>query len=356
MSPASEAGPPQAPGRSPELAAHLAAETDRLRGCWMRHSPEMLRDYLVTGQQDPRTNLQSVLIRHFLIEQVLGPGWAGLRREELRFAAVMSWLRTWVEAGAGPEELAGLEHALQKGADNAEGTPIPFFVRQAFAGLPQVVDGLTVPNYLAQALQAARLGLDSLPTDQAVLNVFMGLWRQALAREDRPRCRVLEAGCGSANDFRFIAACGLSRFLDYTGLDLCATNIANARALCAEGRFEVGNLLALGYSDQAFDCAWLQDVLEHLSAEALEVALGQLCRVTRQALCLGFFQMYEGPEHLVRPVGDYHLNRLSLPRVRGVLARHGARPHAIHIRTLLHRLLGWEDGYWDTAYTLVVRF
>lgn len=321
----------------------------------MRHSPELLRDYLVRGEQDPRTNVQSILIRHFLIQQVLGPRWAALRQEEFRFAAVMTWLRMWLEAGAGAEEVAALEHALQQGADNAEGTPIPVFVRQTSAGLPRVVEGLTLPNYLAQALQALRLAPDRLHLDQAALNVFMNLWRQALANEHPPRCAVLEAGCGSANDFRFIAACGLSRLLDYTGLDLCDTNIANARALCPEGRFEVGNLLALSYPDKAFDCAWVQDVLEHLSPEALEVAVRELCRVSRRALCLGFFQMHEGPDHVVRPVGHYHINTLSLPRMRALLARHGARTQAIHIRTLLTRLFGWEDGYWDTAYTLLVQ-
>lgn len=228
-------------------------------------------------------------------------------------------------------------------------------MRQTFAGLPRAADGLTVPNYLAQALEAARQIPGSLQLDEAALNVFMNLWRQALAKEHPHRCKVLEAGCGSANDFRFIVAGGLSRLLDYTGLDLCETNIANARALCAEGRFDVGNLLALNSPNKAFDCAWVQDVLEHLSPEALEVALEQLCRVSRRALCLGLFQTHEGPDHILRSVGDDYTNTLSLPRVRALLAQHGAQAQAIHIRTLLKHLFGWEDGYWGTAYTLLVQ-
>jgi hypothetical protein len=54
--------------RGARLPKHLIEETARLRSSWARHSPEMLRNYLVAGVQDPRTNLQSVLLRHFLIE------------------------------------------------------------------------------------------------------------------------------------------------------------------------------------------------------------------------------------------------------------------------------------------------
>ena len=340
--------------RGARLPRHLIEETARLRSSWARHSPEMLRNYLVAGVQDPRTNLQSVLLRHFLIEGLLGDHCAALRHAEVRFAAVLTWLRQVLETRPEPEELAVLRHALKVGADNAEGTPIPAFVRQAFARLPGVVDGLEVPNYLAQALESALRQPGCTQPDEGSLNVFMMLWQQALASLPPHRLSVLEAGCGSANDFRFMVASGLARWLDYTGIDLCENNIATAQALCPEGRFRMGNLLAIDYPDKSFDFGLVQDVLEHLSLEALEVAVSELCRVVRRGLCLGFFQMYEGTEHIVRRVDAYHVNTLSLPRVRALLDRWGGRVQAIHIRTWLAHQFDWADAYWDTAYTLMV--
>ena len=47
---------------------------------------------LVQGVEDPRINVQSILTRHFLIEQLFGNRFAEVTEAELRFAVVMNWL------------------------------------------------------------------------------------------------------------------------------------------------------------------------------------------------------------------------------------------------------------------------
>src|SRR5262245_31617782 len=64
----------------------LLQETDDLRYAWASKSPEKLRSYLVSGIQDPRSNMQSILTRHFFIRQLLGSQFEPLQEQELRHA------------------------------------------------------------------------------------------------------------------------------------------------------------------------------------------------------------------------------------------------------------------------------
>src|SRR4051812_24408489 len=56
----------------------LRTETVNLTKSWMQHDREMLRDYLVTGVEDPRINVQSILSRHFLNVALFGKRFEGL--------------------------------------------------------------------------------------------------------------------------------------------------------------------------------------------------------------------------------------------------------------------------------------
>jgi hypothetical protein len=322
----------------------------------MRHSAARLRDYRVADIHDPRLNVQSIQARHFLLEALFGDRFVGLREQELRFALVAGWWLDLLKSAPDAEQLDAVGHALKHQADNAEGLPIPPHVRRAFADLPCAIEGAAVPNYLGQFLHSARSDQGRGKADDATLDLFLALWREVLGRECPPRVSVVEAACGSANDYRAWEACGLARLVDYTGFDLCEKNVANARAMFPQARFQVGNVFELAYPDKSFDLCVAQDLLEHLSLAGLERAVAELCRVTRRALCLGFFQMHEGPEHVVRPVDEYHFNTLSLPQVRALFARHGGTAQAIHVNTFLTHCFACVDGYYDTAYTLIVRF
>jgi hypothetical protein len=334
----------------------LTVETECLTRSWMRHSEEMLRDYLVADIHDPRINLQSIQGRHSIIEALFGDRFAGLQEEEIRFAAVMAWLRQLAGEAGDPEQVAAVRHALNRGADDAEGLPIPRHVLQAYARLPQTADGQSVPNYIAEFLRRGEATAEGSNPNATGPDTFLHLWRCALRQEAPQHLQVLEPACGSANDYRSFEWCGLARLIDYTGFDLCEKNVANARAMFPSARFELGNLFETPYADKSFDCGVVHDLLEHFSVAALEVAVQELCRVIRQTICVGFFQMHEGEDHVVRPVDEYHFNTLSLPRVRELFARHGGEVQAIHLNTFLARRFGCENGYYDSAYTLRVRF
>jgi ubiquinone/menaquinone biosynthesis C-methylase UbiE len=333
----------------------LQRETGALRRSWERHDAAFLRDYLVAGVEDPRINLSSILLRHFLLGLRAGEGFAGLREQELKFAAALNWLLAMQSELADAEGRATLRYGLERDLENVEGLVIPKFLRALWRTLPAAADGVDIPNYLFAPLAAVPPVGGLLATPLA--GTFTGLWQAALrvGPGPQPLPTVLELACGSANDFRALAACGLDRWLDYTGVDLSPKNIANARAQFPAARFAEGNALALEAGDRAYDAVVAQDLFEHLSPDALPVALAECGRVARHAVCLGCFSMAELPEHIIRPTEDYHWNTLSLDRVVATFARQGFAARVIHHDTLLRWLLGDAATHNPDAYTLVFR-
>ena len=313
----------------------------------------MLRTYLVADVQDPRINVQSLLTRHFLIFALSGRH-SPMADAELRFAACLNWILRFATDNPEPDALAAVRYALACGADNAEGVDLPHYLRQTFRLLPAATENLTVPHYIDAALERTRFeaGRPRLPAD--VLDTFMTLWRALLPSDASSPCRVLEPACGSANDYRFLKACGLADRLDYVGFDLCDRNVRNARALFPDTRFDVGNVFEIAAPDRAYDCAYVHDLFEHLSPEGIGAAAKELCRVTRRSLCLHFFSMDEIAEHLVRPVAEYHWNTLSLNRMLDLFTAEGFSGQALHIGTFLRRRLGCEHTHNPHAYTLIL--
>ncbi len=303
----------------------------------------MLRDYLASGVQDPWLNPQSMQARHFLAERVLGRGVAGWAAREARFAAGIRWLWDGGRRDGDGDWFAAVGHALNRGADDAEGTEIPRYVRDDFAALPCEVDGVTVPNHARRACEAGLAG----GTFEEARSWFAPVWKAALEGLPPAGLSVLEPACGSANDFRVWDAFGLARHVDYVGFDLCERNVANARSLFPGARFEVGNAYEIAQGDGSFDAVIVHDLFEHLSEEGLEVAMGEVTRVARGALFLGFFQMHEEDEHLIRPVEDYHINRLSLGRVRAFLEARGFRTQAVHVDSWLREELGGREPFYE---------
>jgi SAM-dependent methyltransferase len=174
-------------------------------------------------------------------------------------------------------------------------------------------------------------------------------------REAAPSPTVLEAACGSANDYRRLDSCGIAPLIDYSGFDLCEKNIANARALFPKARFQTGNVFSIDAVEKSFDLLFLHDLLEHLSVQGIEVAVREVCRVTRQAMCVGFFQMHEFPEHRVRPFEDYHWNTLSMERMRNLFRQQGFEAQVIHVSTFLRQQWGCDYTHNPNAYTFILR-
>lgn len=317
-------------------------ETANLKKTWMQYDASMLRDYLVADVEDPRLNIQSILSRHFLLEQLgVAEKFATLREQEFRFAIFANWLLRLTKKHFDDESKAELLFALQKNADNFEGTPIPPSITQSFKQLKTV----GIPNYIETALT----------TTTSVSDTFQHLWNKTLATESFPKISVFEPACGSANDYRFLETFGLARFLDYTGFDLCQKNIENALQMFPSIRFELGNAIDLNLADKSIDCCFIHDLFEHLSIEAMEQSLAETCRVTRSAIALNFFSMHESQDHIIRPVDDYHWNSLSHDKIRALLSSHGFETQSIHIATFLQSCFSHSETHNPNAYTLIAR-
>jgi ubiquinone/menaquinone biosynthesis C-methylase UbiE len=333
---------------------NLKLESEKLARSWMQYEAAKLRDYLVAGVEDPRINLQSILSRHFLVRFLFGEKYRGLMDNECRFAAVMNWLAV-LKSSSDPEELDALYYALKRGADNAEGLEIPRFILSTFASLPLSLGSFELRNYIQTYLNGTDTAHTGLHKNN--LDTFQNLWRETLANEDAFQDHaftVFEPACGSANDYRFLHSYGLARFFDYTGLDLCAKNVENARALFPAVRFEQGNIFEINAQDNAFDLSFVHDLFEHLSIPGLHAAVKELCRVTHRAICANFFQMDEISEHVLRPTDEYHWNLLSMDQIKKLFATHGFLGQLIQIKSFLRQEFSCDYTHNPNAYTFVL--
>ena len=339
---------------------------------WSQHDPTWLRDYLVDGVEDPRLNVQSILSRHFLLRALFEDPPHGLMLEEYRFAAVLRWLKSTSELMNDPESRASVLDALRRDSDNSEGLEIPAFISCAFKELPSKAGEYQFENYLDEFLAHQSPQMEEITTQW--LDAFARQWNQRLAglrvkpsspiQQERSlssgaelqnkRPSLLEPACGSANDYRFLDRYGIAQFLTYTGFDLCQKNVNNARQLFPTVRFLQGNVFEINAPDKTYDFCLVHDLFEHLSPDGIEQAVREICRVTRQAMCVGFFQMAEIPEHLVRPRDEYYWNLLSVAQMKRLFASHGFAAQTIHIDSFLYDHTGAPGTHNPDAYTFIL--
>lgn len=282
-----------------------------LERAWTPLSSEMLDVYLVSGYQNPRINIQSILLRHYLIRRLFGDEFRELMEAEIRFAVV-------------------LNEALRVRAGEL-GVKMGSFTDPARYGEVKRVD-------------EAIAGRDT---------EFADRWTATLADRRAEPLSVIEFACGSANDYRAFVEYGLARFLDYRGVDLTAKNIANARRRFPGAQFEVGDVVNLLYPDGAFDTVIASDLFEHLAVDVMDRALDEAGRLARHAAVLTFFNMQDIEEHVVQPKGAYHWNRLSRPRVEARLRGRFTSVTATPIAMWLTEQYGYAHSYNRGAWTIV---
>ena len=184
-------------------------------------------------------------------------------------------------------------------------------------------------NYITLALQNHEASLPEI-----ALETFAEIWKAELAdREVEEPLRLLEAACGSANDYRFLHSSGFAPFIQYAGFDISPKNIDNARRRFPDepgADFFVASAFDTGLSDGAFDFVFAHDLFEHLSPDGLEAAFGELLRVTGRQAWLHFFNLSTtAAEHEIVPVDRYHWNLLSLPQLEKLIPDSFAAPEVI---------------------------
>jgi hypothetical protein len=318
-------------------------ESERLRQSWQRHGAESLDTYLVSGVEDPRVNIQSILNRALLCEALFPGGFLALIDEELRFGFVMTWLLKHLELGIDKRSLTA---AIRAGRRDR----CPDFVLETFQSLQETTDNL--PDYISASLADVD-GHNPVTLSSDVLNTFQRIWCRKLARLSCSCCSLFEPACGSANDYRYLDSYGFTAFVRYTGLDIAPKNIDNAHRRFPSADFRIGDLLNSGLEDDAFDLSFVHDLFEHLSIPAMERAIRELLRVTRREVWLHFFNAGDIPSHRVRPVACYHWNALSVRELVRIVEQSATRVEVVSIAGLAKTKFGFGRYYNPGAYTII---
>ena len=329
------------------MEEHFQKETEGLVRSWSKHNSLVLRDYLVKDVENPGINVQSILTRHWLINQLFGDKYDDLMEHEIRFALVMNWLLKLLKKNVKTSRLQAILYSLIEKQNDAEGIEIPLYISETFSML-------AMPNYISDALNLPASDDSKGIIPEYIISTFGRIWKEILVNEEHEKISVLEPACGSANDYRFINAFGLAGFLNYNGFDLCQKNVFNARQMFPDVNFSVGNAIEIQAQDNSYDYCFVHDLFEHLSIDAMESAISEISRVTKYGICVGFFNMYDGNEHIVHAVDEYHWNKLSINKMRELLTNKGSKVEVIQIDSFLSRKYGFSDTHNKNAYTFIV--
>jgi 2-polyprenyl-3-methyl-5-hydroxy-6-metoxy-1,4-benzoquinol methylase len=289
-------------------------ERHLLQRAWSYTPAERLQDYLVRGFQNPVINVQSILARHTFIREIDQDKHDRLMDEELRWAV-------------------GKNRELRK--------------RQRELTLEHGVAWRKFKR--SEAWQAA---YDEIMGDEAP---FAARWTETLRGEPGRRLSLIEAACGSANDYRYFESYGMAHLLSYTGFDLTQANVANARRMFPGIDFRLGDVQEIDAEDNSYDWAVAHDLLEHLSPSALNLAIDELSRVSRRGVLISFFCMTDDPEHQIQPKRFYHFNQLSRQRIEERFARHCSDFEWVHIRSMLAERYAFKEYYNRRAWTMIAR-
>jgi ubiquinone/menaquinone biosynthesis C-methylase UbiE len=288
-----------------------ATEERLLRWSWTSRDAERLDEYLTIGWQNPRINVQSILIRHALLRRLFGSEFEAQMHAELAFA---------VE----------LNETLRRESGRM---------------------GVPINSYLDARRQARIREVEQVIVGRE--REFESNWKATLAGRRAAPLSVLELACGSANDYRSFADYGLAPFLTYAGIDLNPKNIANARRRFPNISFEIGNAMEVRQPDASVDVVIASDLFEHLPLDGAARVLGEAIRLARNEVILSFFNMAEVAEHDGRSVAAYHWNLLSRARYEAALRGTFPTVTVTPIAAWLEREFAYTRTYNPGAYTII---
>ncbi|GEM_PF-1060543 len=325
----------------------IALENARLKASWDCLPAEHLAVYLGVEEQDQRLNTHSILNRALLIDSLWPGCFDALIDEELRFGLVMTWLLQALKSGA---ERARLLEELDR---PASGSQIPAIVRRTWHWLQS--DSCPIPDYLGEALMYVDPDRPHWSLFEPAMNTFASIWSSQLSARNAKCVEVLEVACGSGNDFKALRNFGLERHISYAGFDIAWKNIRNAREIFPGVRFFEASILDSGLPDKSFDYLFVHDLLGHLSPDALEIAVGEIMRVTRCEAWLHCHNIAGIPRHEIRPFLSYFRNRLSIPQLKASLEAAGATVTVVPLSGLLRQKFDVAPEYTASAGTFLAR-
>jgi ubiquinone/menaquinone biosynthesis C-methylase UbiE len=323
----------------------MTVEERNLKSSWDCCPSEYLDRYLVSGVQDPRINGQSILTRALLAD-ALYPGRFDARiAEELRFGAVLTWILQQLEKGV-------TRYELLDAIESDRPAHVPEFICKTYAWLQD--KACPIPDYITAALSCLDYDLPRHCLSDLALDTFMAIWSEQLSQTPAAAISVLEVACGSANDHRFLHKSGLVRCLSYTGIDITAGNIANARRHYPNADFRAQSILTTELPDSSYDYLFCHDLIEHLSLVAMERALGEMFRIAQNEVILHFFNGKWAGDHEVVPVRRYYRNRVSMEKVTTFFERLGARVTCLEMAQWFQEKIGSPGYHNPNAFSMIV--
>lgn len=332
------------PARRRLLPRSLQGENERLGWAWDQYPQEILDNYLVSGVEDPRINFQSILTRALIADTLFPDRFNALIDAEWRFGLCLTWLLLRLdEAHDGFSILDHLESRDER--------QCPKFIIETYHALQR--DECPIPDYMSRALSHF-LAADGRASCGPALSTFEWFWNRTLSVYSDAAISVLEAACGSANDYRFIVSHGLGRFVRYAGFDISGKNIANARRRYPDAKFVQASVLDIPAERGEYDYIFAHDLFEHLSPQAFERAIREVLRVAHKQAWLSFFNMDDIPEHEFHDVGKYHLNRLSVNRAVEFMLEYARHVEVVDVPRLVMSKFGYGAYYNRRARTLIV--
>ncbi len=292
----------------------LLKETENLSLSWIKIKKEVVKEYLVTGFQNPRINMSSIITRHYFINEIFGDRFKDLMEEEIEFILKIH------------KALKEEEKRMETAASDEE-RKYPRYLRQK--NLEKVVSADT-------------------------WDIYMNKWSKVLKpfkNKSIEKIKVLELACGSANDYRFFYQYGIADFLIYTGIDLTEANIDNAKKMFPDIDFRVGNALEINAEDKEYNYVLVSDLFEHLSLHGLETAAKEVCRVTASKLIINFFSMGDAVDHKVNPIRNYHWNLLSCSKTKQLFENWCKVTDIIWIKEFQKKTFGYSEYYNQHSHT-----
>jgi len=320
-------------------------ENNRLRLSWNWIPESHLATYLGVMEQDQRINTHSILTRALLAD-TLWPGmFDGLINEELRFGVVMTWFLEQVKSGRDRFKL------IDDIFSPARAAAFPAVVQETVAWLQ--TSSCPITDYASEALMYVPLDEPYSYLSEIALNTFMRLWSSQLADLRADRITVIEIACGSGNDYKAIRDFGLADHISYSGFDICLKNVRNAQVLFPGVNFFEASILDSGLPDNAFDYAFVHDLLGHLSPDGMELALTEIMRIVRKESWIHCYNAADIKSHEIHPFNLYFRNRLSIPKFVESLEKCGASVEVIDISTMLNRKFGFVPDYTASSVSFI---
>ena len=326
----------------------IAVENEKLKASWDCISAEQLATYLRVDEQDQRINAQSILTRALLVDALWPGRFDAIITEEMRFGVVMTWLVERLKAGTNRFFL--LDEVLRSAAGE-EVPEIPDVVRKTAEWLQ--TDGCPIGDYVSDALMFTNPDRPQSLLAEPALDTLIGLWKKQLAGLTAERINVLEAACGSGNDYSTIRAAGIDGFLSYSGFDLSSKCVSNARAEFPGVAFFEASLLNSGLPDGCSDYVFVHDLFGHFSADAMEEAAAEIMRLARREVWIHCHNAVDIEQHQIRPYRRYFRNRISVRQFSASLSKGGASVQAVPISGMLQRKFGFAQGYSSTSVTFI---